>query len=148
MWQNGKLRRPRPNVTLWYTQWVLRRGFIFVVALSIAALAPLPLSTCALLASLPGDCTCPTPPSRCDHMGMAETQPALAGHSDRSCCRVTAEPLPEAQSKAPAPLDSGVPAIVVSRVPVIRPCEYSQLVEVFPEHSPPDQQPLLCVFLI
>ena len=128
---------------------VMFRGVLIVaLTLCLAAFAPLPLSACALLASLPGDCSCPGPRSICDHMDVAQTGAQVASHPDRNCCRVTSAPLPEAQAKASTAATIGMPiAGVVAPLPSPAPTRLP-IFEVSLDISPPDLQPLLCVFLI
>jgi hypothetical protein len=130
---------------------MFRRVVIVGLALSLVAFAPLPLSACALLASLPGDCSCPGPRSICNHMNMDMSQPDthVASHPDRSCCRVTSAPLPEAQAKAPTAAAVGMPVVAVAAA--LLPAPPMRLLPAFEaslDISPPDSQPLLCVFLI
>jgi hypothetical protein len=128
---------------------MFRRAIIVGLALSLVAFAPLPLSACALLASLPGDCSCPGPRSMCDHMDMAQTGTYVASHPDRNCCRVTVAPLPDAQAKASTAAAVGMPVVaVVAALPPAPPMRLLPAFEVSANISPPDPQPLLCVFLI
>jgi hypothetical protein len=130
---------------------MFRRVVIVGLVLSLVAFAPLPLSACALLASLPGDCFCPEPRSICDHMNMDMAQPDthVAAHPDRNCCRVTSAPLPEAQAKAPTAAAVGMPVVAVAAaLPPAPPMRLLPAFEASLDISPPDSQPLLCVFLI
>jgi len=124
---------------------MLRRSLIFALCLSLAALAPLPLSVCAALAALPSEC------QECQQMGVAE--PAGAPHTDfdPACCQLTAAPLPEAVAGAAKTL-AAFASVDVDSVRLSTSVSVAQEIPVrsdlFPAFSPPDRQPLLCVFLI
>jgi hypothetical protein len=82
-------------------------------------------------------------------MDMAQPDTHVASHPDRNCCRVTVAPLPEVQMKAPTAAAVGMPvAVVVAALPSAPPMQLLPAFEASPDISPPDLQPLLCVFLI
>jgi hypothetical protein len=133
---------------------MLRRILSLALALSVAILAPLPLSACALLASLPGDCSRPVAKAECGDASMAgmpgtvDTNLQLTAPADRSCCHVTAAPLPEAQSQPPAPTVNALPVLAVALYGLLDPTPRRVFASSPPGISPPEQQSLLCVFLI
>ena len=123
------------------------RGIALLLALALGAMAPAPLSACAMLAGLPGDCQ---PKPHCE--GMVEEQPAarLEARCDMSCCQVTSAPLPQASGtvkKASTP-EAGVTLDMPE--PLLLPATPFVRAEASPprEISPPERQALLCVFLI
>lgn len=127
---------------------MVRGNVIFALCLSLAALAPLPLSACAMLAALPAECALSNAQSHCEQMGMTATAARLEAQPNLSCCRVTPAPLPEVQNKASVP-DAGtspVRADVLVYGPIF-PADLAAT-DLSPRISPPDLQALLCVFLI
>jgi hypothetical protein len=124
----------------------------------LALLGPAPLSACAMWMQLPGGCAGPAPSetaaepqaaSHCEHMSLPAPAPdeSVGASSDLSCCVAKDVPLP-AQPKQTAP-EISADSTGVAHVDVA-PAIASRAVETFSniEHSPPDLQPLLCVFLI
>src|SRR5215472_10834737 len=68
----------------------VRRSFIFVLALSLVGLGPVPLSACAIFSSKIAECATPQTKSRCDQMNMDESIPKVAAAPNASCCSVNA----------------------------------------------------------
>ena len=121
---------------------MLRRILLVVLAAGLAAAGPAPLSACALMAGLPAECQ---PMPECLQMDMPD---ALMAGMGTSCCQVSAVPLPEQRANAAPPVlgaaterieRASVPAVYS---PVFIPTDFSD------SFSPPDTQPLLCVFLV
>ena len=137
---------------------MLRRVSIIGLAVGLALLGPAPLSACAIWMQLPGECapatTAPVPQpkaaSHCEQMAVPQpsSHAQLFAPADSSCCIVKNVPLPAAQSKQVAPVVS----IDANRAPQtdLAPAPAPRAAEIVAsyEHSPPDLQPLLCVFLI
>jgi hypothetical protein len=137
---------------------MLRRISIFGLAVGLAVLGPAPLSACAIWMQLPGECapgtSAPAPQPKaanhCEEMNVpqASSDAQLSAPVDASCCVVKNVPLPASQSKQAAPVVSidanRVAQMDMAPVPAPR---ATQIENNF-EHSPPDLQPLLCVFLI
>ena len=81
-------------------------------------------------------------------MGMAQPDARLEAAPDLSCCQLTTAPLPEARGQIAVPQ---VPAdVLVTGPPLFAsiPPAHPVAPEFPPAGSPPDLQPLLCVFLI
>jgi hypothetical protein len=136
-----------------------RRLLISMLCLSLAGLAPAPLSACAMLMASPTDCA-PAPAesaptaSHCEQAVSAKgtNQDTLrANASELPCCTSKAAPVPDAGAglgkvnftQASASPESGPQAIAGHALE--RPISQTDL-EQFT--SPPDRQPLLCTFLI
>jgi hypothetical protein len=123
---------------------MMRRASILGFCLTLAAMAPLPLSACAVLANLPAECQ---PEPDCAAMGMKEAAVEVAAAASDSCCQISGaadqtakkEPLPRT---ATGPLEEA-PANE-TRI------EFEVAVVSVPEvlATSPPQQSLLCVFLI
>lgn len=136
-----------------------RRLLISMLCLSLAGLAPVPLSACAMLMASPADCS-PAPAkaapavSHCEQAATAEGANQDTFQADASklpCCELRAAPAPDASAgiskvnvaPASASLEDGpqaVPSQALDRT--IAQTEFEQFT------SPPDRQPLLCTFLI
>ena len=127
---------------------MLRSSVIFGLILGLAALAPVPLSVCALRAGLPANCPVCGSHADCEKMRMPTTGAKLEAPAGQSCCHVAVEPLPEAQSKAPAYATAILPARTVAPANVLVLARQFISSAPSPNLSPPDLQPLLCVFLI
>ena len=124
-----------------------RCGISATLVLGLMVLAPAPVSFCAMLANLPGDCAPSTPKSECEQMGMAQPTVELKAASNLSCCQVSKAPLPDASSKVVAP-DARAELLFTQHV-VLPPQPRLSLHQQSPQSlSPPDRQQLLCVFLI
>jgi hypothetical protein len=134
---------------------MLRRLSITGLALGLVLLGPAPLSACAMWMQLPGECApaLPAPPpepaSHCDHLKQAAAgEASVSGALDASCCVVKNVAQPASQSKQLTPqftlaaTASQQPQIIAAAAPRAIEAEFRF------EHSPPDLQPLLCVFLI
>ena len=126
---------------------MLKRTQSLFLVLGLFLLAPTPLSLCATLADLPGECVQPFAQPDCEQMEMAQHPLALRASNDLSCCQVGQAPLPEATAKIAAPLAS-FDTLRSDRL--VAPQQPDRLAhfEVSPVVSPPDRQQLLCVFLI
>ncbi len=127
---------------------MLRRFIIIAICLSLAGMAQLPVTACALLAGLPGECSQPASEQHCNQMDRMSPPDEVKVASDPSCCRVIQAPLPEAQSKADAP-EAGAEAVPSASFLVLPPQPIGTADSVGSRIlSPPNLQPLLCVFLI
>ncbi len=80
--------------------------------------------------------------------GTVDTDLQLTAPADRSCCHVTAAPLPEAQSQPPAPTVNALPAFAVALFGMLDQMRRRVFASSPPGVSPPEQQSLLCIFLI
>lgn len=126
-------------------------------ALALMALLPLtgpaPVSFCALMMGLPADCAPAAPvDSHCDQMPMpapAEAPDTTPDNSpDLSCCDAMAAPAPELNVKTMA-LGALVSLEYVSDNHALPPLDgFAPGGDIPSVGSPPDRQPLLCVFLI
>ena len=126
-------------------QAMFRRVLHCVIVFGLVAVAPLPVSACALLAGLPADCQ---PQPHCEQMDAAAPLTSIESAPGQSCCQLSGAPIPQAQTKVSTPdfaenLPSDVQPVLFSHgSEVFFPATHSDDV------SPPDRQPLLCVFLI
>ena len=127
---------------------MLRRPIIVAICLSLAGMAQLPLTACALLAGLPAECAQPVSVQHCNQMDRMSPPDEVKVASDASCCQVVQAPLPEAQGKADAP-ETGAKAILAESFAVLPPQRIESASSAASRIlSPPELQPLLCVFLI
>jgi hypothetical protein len=142
---------------------MLRRGGIIGLVVSLALAGSVPVSACAMLMELRGQCAPPAPPAapkatgHCHEVSLpapTESSPAqapdaqLSAQPGQCCCVVRSITLPAAQSKEGAPTVS----VEAHRAagPDLAPAPAPRAAEIVStyEHSPPDLQPVLCVFLI
>jgi hypothetical protein len=125
----------------------VRRPLIFVLALGLLGLGPVPLSACALLTSQLVECATPKTQSQCDQMNMEETGAQLISASDTSCCSISQAPIAQSQFK-------GSELFLAAPVAVLDPTGDSPRIQRVPpvvivqDLSPPSVQSLLCTFLI
>ena len=135
---------------------VRKRVLISVLCLSVASLAPTPLSACAMLMALPANCApeakAANPASHCEQMATppGSDTDLYANPSALPCCQVSSSPTPDAGSGAAkttvsSPVASLRDATLHSATIVFERATAASPVQ-FP--SPPDQQSLLCTFLI
>lgn len=127
---------------------MLRRSVTLGLILGLTALVPVPLSVCALQAGLPANCPICGSHADCDTMRAATAGTKVESPVDRSCCHVAVEPLPEAQSKAPTSATAILPARTAAPLELAPLARHFFPRDLSPNLSPPDLQPLLCVFLI
>ncbi len=128
---------------------MFRRSVILVVAVSLAALMPVPLSACPLGTKLPGNCVCSAPPSGCDEMRMGKPTAQLAAQATPSCCQVTSAPLPGTRSSLSVPAVAAADAPSGGLLQAARVSPAGLPASQFPQVlSPPDLHALFCVFLI
>jgi len=143
---------------------MLRRLMIAVICASLAGLAPVPLSACAMLTQLPADCWPAAPAAEgkakvahCEQMVESATATSnekaarWAGTAERSCCSLTAAPVPDTSTGANSTVTASAPELS-------KQSESANLSPVSPEPipqasqgpivSPSERQPLLCTFLI
>jgi len=127
---------------------LVRRSLIFVVALSLVGLSPVPLSACALLTSKLAECATPGTQPRCNQMNMNEIGTQLVAASDTSCCVVSPPPVSQLQYKASS-LSLAAPITVRDLTNGGTPrMQHLPLVLIVQDVSPPSVQSLLCTFLI
>ncbi len=124
---------------------MLRRNVALALCLSLVALASLPVSPCSMLAGLPAQCR---PRPHCLETGKQEPLTSIEAPVELSCCQLSETPVPQAQDKPAAPQITAN----VARDPQVsaadtRPARAHDL-NAFESASPPDRQPVLCVFLI
>jgi hypothetical protein len=135
-----------------------RRILISMLCLCLASLAPAPLSACAMWMALPADCAPAATPvvSHCEEMaavkaGEENSASLRANPLGLPCCQLAAAPVPDASANAGkskvAPADATLvraPQVSFAKVfeRAASQAEYAQF------DSPPDQQSLLCTFLI
>jgi len=136
-----------------------RRLLISMLCLSLAGLAPVPLSACAMLMAAPSGCgpaaaDLPASTSHCEQAFAAKetNQHTLQpGTSELPCCKLTAAPIPDTGAgiskvnfaPAYASLEVAPQAIAVKT-----PERTAAQIDLEQFASPPDKQPLLCTFLI
>lgn len=131
-----------------YTRGAMRRALIFGLALTLAGLGPLPVSTCAWLSSGWVECKTPKTPSPCESMNMDECAAQSVAALNSSCCVASNAHSPESwlqpSDSSPLPVPALASALVCD-VPRI-----AQPASVVPvqDPSPPPLQSLLCTFLI
>lgn len=133
------------------------RWTALALAFLLSLLGPQPLSACALMMGLPADCA-PAAPAESDCEQMPMPVPSAAEGevpaeeptepADPSCCASLAAAVPESNVQVAA-ADGLLPLAETSdsEVPP-NPVAVAPLQAVRPSASPPDRQPLLCVFLI
>ena len=126
---------------------MLKRALSLFLVLGLFFLAPTPLSLCAMLANLPGDCIQPSAQPECAQMDMAQPPGALKAPDDLSCCQVSEAPMPQAPGKVVAP-QASVETLHPAHLVVLSQPDRLAHLELSPVVSPPDRQQLLCVFLI
>jgi len=126
---------------------MLRRILSLSILLGLLILAPTPLSICAMLADLPGECTQPSVQPDCERMEMVQPSVAMMAGGDLSCCQISQAPVPEAPGKVIAPQASVETLRTDHLVALPQPDRLAHL-ELPLVVSPPDRQQLLCVFLI
>jgi hypothetical protein len=133
---------------------MLRRILICGLCLSLAWMAALPLSVCALAANLPADCAEPPISSSshdCGEMAMQAAHPALAVETGDSCCAKTAAPVPESLAGGvkfvpPALASPALDGDDATALPAES--RHTELARFRLQASPSDLHSLFCVFLI
>lgn len=136
-----------------------RRLLISMLCLSLASLAPMPLSACAMLMAAPSGCARaaadpPASTSHCEQAFAAEgtNQDTLhTGTSELPCCKLTAAPVPDTGAGI-AKVDVAPAFTSLEEVPqaiAVKTLERTAaLIDLEQFALPPDRQPLLCTFLI
>jgi len=125
----------------------MRRSLIFVMALALTGLGPVPLSACALFSGRMAECATPATASTCDHMHMGTSGSRLAAPLNDSCCHS----VPPASVRQPNSSDLSLPAIPVKVLDGISTFTYPQKKLSFHTLAAPWTPPLqsvLCIFLI
>ena len=139
-----------------------RRILLSMLCLSLASLAPTPLSACAVMMTLPTECApahvrAASHGSQCEQAMASGTQvdensaQLRAKASQLPCCQLIAAPVPDASA--------GISKIkVASAVAALEIVTQASTTKIFERTtaqiqrelsaSPPDRQPLLCTFLI
>jgi len=126
---------------------MVRRILSLYSLLGLLLLTPTPLSICALLADLPGECTQPSVQPDCEQMEMVQPSVVMKAGGDLSCCQISQAPIPEAPGKVVAS-QASVETLRPDHLVVLPQPDRLAHSEVAPAVSPPDRQQLLCVFLI
>ena len=126
---------------------MLRRTLSLSILLGLLILAPTPLSICAMLADLPGECTQPSAQPDCEQMEMVQPSVAMKVGGDLLCCQVSEAPMPQAPGNVIAP-QASVETLRSDRLVALSQPDRLAHSELSPAVSPPDRQQLLCVFLI
>jgi hypothetical protein len=129
----------------------MRRGTIFAIVLSLTAVTLAPALVCAL--PLSQIAKIDAAKTQCDAMDMPDgrndaSQPSVLGQSGAPCCMVSQVPRPEAQ------YSPGKPFVLIAQLSgtqgVLDLLAAKRQISIFQEqvYSPPEQQSLLCTFLI
>jgi hypothetical protein len=129
----------------------MRRATIFAIVLSLATVALAPILVCAL--PLSQIAKIDSAKTQCDAMDMTDgrnnaSQPSVLAQSGAPCCLVSQGPRPEAQ------YTPGKPFVLIARLSgtqaVFDLFAAKRQISTFQEkdYSPPEQQSLLCTFLI
>lgn len=109
---------------------------------------PVPLSACAMLAGLPGECTKAGQKTHCHHTAMNSNGGVLVAQYGGLCCHVNNAPLPEAKPLVSPDLVEWSFTSPSSPVVMVVPNHFVPAPSLPTSLSPPETQPLLCVFLI
>jgi hypothetical protein len=120
---------------------------IFVMALALTGLGPVPLSACALFSGRMAECATPASAPTCDHAGMKTSGSRLAVPLHGSCCHS----MPPASVRQQNSSDFSLPAIPVKLLDAISTFTYPQKecsFDTLADPSPPPLQSVLCIFLI
>jgi len=125
----------------------MRRSVIFVLALSLVGLGPVPLSACAVLSSKLAECATPKTQSQCDQMNMDESGTQFVAAPGTSCCVASKAPIPRLQYRA-SDLSLVVPIAILDPTGDSPRIQRLPSVLVVQDLSPPSVQSLLCTFLI
>ena len=129
---------------------MVRRAAIFVLAVTLIGLGPVPLSACALSSAKPAECATPATQSHCDGMKMADDgRTKVAALPNSSCCGFSNAPVLTRGQKTPEQAGlyaSSIP--VMPAIPELPTLEESTVAEIEIDTSPPHLQSLLCTFLI
>ena len=126
---------------------MVRRGIILALVLNLLALAPVPLSACAVLAGLDGPCQCPMT-MQCGPTFQTATRnssPVI------SClCIQSAAPFPQAIQSAVNPMPALLALNFVSPAATHQPASQAGFPATIAasDLAPPAGQARLCVFLI
>ncbi len=130
----------------------MRRAIISAIVLSMAVMAPTPISVCALFSYQIAKSEAAQTQAQCDGMDMQmnvqDDVPHLSPPCQTTCCIASQIPRPEAQNK------SDETPVLIARVSTIAEAgtlligKISIPVFQWQEHSPPAIQSLLCTFLI
>ena len=126
----------------------MRKLLILVMAVSLAGLGQISLSTFALFSSNRIGCAVSKIRSNCDEMDMSTSSPQLAAPEDTSCCFVSRLPDGESHfviSNTAFSVAYSPTVISVDDVPPVRNSPTNILRH---DYSPPASQSRLCIFLI
>lgn len=129
----------------------MRRILLSVLGLTLALLAPGPVSLCAELMQLCVDCAPPPPKTHCEAMAAAMSEGATMRAGMGECCALTRTPNPQGT----VALNKVELVVIPIEVP-IEPRAYDQEASRFErhsvfspfEHSPPNLLALHCCLLI
>jgi hypothetical protein len=127
---------------------VMRRLFIFVLAVILAGLGVVPVSASSFFSSNRIGCTPPRTAIHCDGMNMGDAGARMSAAENTSCCFISGLPAQDspfvvsAQTVAPAPTATPVPAGDIPRVRTV-PADILRH-----DFSPPASPSRLSVFLI
>ena len=125
----------------------MRRSVIFILALSLVGLGPVPLSACAVLSSKLAECATPKTQTQCDQMNMDESGTQFVAAPDASCCVASKAPIPQIQYRA-SDLSLVVPIAILDPTGDSPRIQRLPPVLIVQDLSPPSVQSLLCTFLI
>ncbi len=126
---------------------LVRRSLIFVMAMALTGLGPVPLSACAMFSGRMAECATPATAKTCDHMDMETSGSGPASPLNDSCCHLQSPGSVRQQNSS----DFSLPAIPVKVLDAISTLAYPQRersFEVLGDPSPPPLQSVLCIFLI
>ena len=127
---------------------VVRRLFIFVLALSLAGMGSVPLSACAIVSSKMAECATPQTQSQCDQMGMDDGAATFAAPPSSSCCFLSAAPLPATLQKVSDLSVARAPIVVLGTAWKPQETQEQRPAQIEQALSPPSLQSVLCTFLI
>ena len=133
---------------MWYIQSVVRRMFIFAMALSLAGSLPLPLVACIPAFSRSAPSATPENQSDCDHMNMNEQRTELTSSSSSSCCITSNASLPDAVIQSHYSTAPAAPLVAVRLRHTTITIGRTTLIGLVQYLSPPPFQSVLCTFLI
>jgi hypothetical protein len=126
---------------------MVRCTTILALSLSLAAFAVWPIGSCDLFAAQASLCNRGSAATDCVCPDRAPQPVEIEGTADNACCGITQAPPPDSSAPVSAPEASTEPLPPPESFILPQPArEFSAL--SLPVVSPPELQPLLCVFLI
>lgn len=125
---------------------MVRRVLALALILNLLALVPLPLSACAVVSGLDGQCQCSTP-ERCEP--SLQTRSRKSGPAISCHCIQTQAPFPNALQIASHPAPAVLTSSLVAPAVPDRQAFQAGMADAFFSHlGPPGGRAALCVFLI